>query len=163
MAPRRHVRARRRASEPSGWHSRALLFVCAHNQVSLDEAIERCQLFREIGADITHIAGLKDIDACRRYCDEVSGPKMHNNNSAAFVVAPEVLQELGFALAIYPDLLLGSSIRAMNEALALLKEGGDTSSVAQPFALTKDAMSFDEYDREQERYTEIQERFRNGD
>jgi hypothetical protein len=51
----------------------------------------------------------------RRICAAVDGPKMHNNNSAALVVAPARLAQLGFhGLAIYPDLLLSASIEAMS-------------------------------------------------
>ena len=43
--------------------------------VSLDEAIERCRLFREIGADITFLEAPLDEDEMRRYCGEVDGPR----------------------------------------------------------------------------------------
>ena len=46
--------------------------------VSLDEAIARCQLFRELGADITFLEAPLDEEEMRRYCSEVDGPKMAN-------------------------------------------------------------------------------------
>ena len=48
-----------------------------------EEAVERCVQFRALGADITHVAGLRSEEELRRYCAAVDGPKMHNNNSAA--------------------------------------------------------------------------------
>ena len=68
------------------------------------------------------------------------------------MVPVEKLRELGFSLAIYPDLLLSSSMRAMTRALELLKEGGDSSTVTQTFAKTKSMVGFDKYDEEESRY-----------
>src|SRR5687768_3105687 len=44
--------------------------------VSLEEAVARCRLFREIGADITFLEAPLDQDEMRQYCREVDGPKM---------------------------------------------------------------------------------------
>src|SRR5215216_2544613 len=46
--------------------------------ISLDEAITRCRLFREAGADITFLEAPIDEGEMRRYCAEVDGPKMAN-------------------------------------------------------------------------------------
>ena len=46
--------------------------------ISLEEAIERCRMFREIGADITFLEAPLDEAEMRRYCEEVDGPKMAN-------------------------------------------------------------------------------------
>ncbi len=46
--------------------------------ISLEEAIERCRLFREIGADITFLEAPLDEAEMLRYCQEVDGPKMAN-------------------------------------------------------------------------------------
>ena len=134
----------------------------ARGPLGLQEALERCAAFHELGADITHIAGLQSVEDCEAYCEEVAGPKMHNNNSAAFVLPPARLQQLGFALAIYPDLLLGASIRAMDDALAALRagDGAAMAAVGQPFSATRAALGFAEYDTEMQRYTEAQAEFR---
>src|SRR5688500_17485628 len=44
----------------------------------LDEAIARCRLFREIGADITFLEAPASDEELRRYCREVADPKMAN-------------------------------------------------------------------------------------
>src|SRR5688500_11394174 len=46
--------------------------------ISLDEAINRCQQFRAIGADITFLEAPVNEDEMRRYCAGVDGPKMAN-------------------------------------------------------------------------------------
>jgi len=40
------------------------------------------QIFQELGADLTHVSGLKNEEEMRRYCDAIPGPKMYNNVSA---------------------------------------------------------------------------------
>src|SRR5688572_19989659 len=46
--------------------------------ISLDEAIVRCQMFREAGADITFLEAPLDEQEMSRYCSQVAGPKMAN-------------------------------------------------------------------------------------
>merc|ERR1712046_410520 len=58
----------------------------------LDEAIARCKSFRALGADATFLSGLKTEEDMQRYCIEVDGPKVHNNNSAGYVLPPEKLE-----------------------------------------------------------------------
>ena len=45
---------------------------------SLEEAIERCKLFREIGADWTFLEAPQSEAEMEQYCREVDGPKMAN-------------------------------------------------------------------------------------
>lgn len=134
----------------------------ANGVMGLEEAIERCKAFREVGADITHISGLKSEEECFRYTKAVTGLKMYNNNSASFVLPPDRLRELGFALVIYPDLLLGSAIKAMNHSLLFLKDRqySKLPSLSQHFDVTKRAVGFDAYDEQLRTYAQVQEELR---
>lgn len=125
----------------------------------LDEAIQRCLLFRELGADATFLSGLKSTEDMRRYCEAVDGPKVYNNNSAGRVLPPRELRELGFKVVIYPDLLLSASIKAMDGVLARLKESYDLSTehfadAMLPFSETCEAVGFSAYNAEAARYDE---------
>merc|ERR1711920_209890 len=125
----------------------------------LDEAIARCQVFRSLGADATFLSGLKTIEDMRRYCGEVDGAKVHNNNSAGSVKSPAELEELGYKVVIYPDLMLGASIKAMDNALTRLKGGFQESTAAYadiilPFDETCDAVGMPQYKEEADRYDE---------
>lgn len=42
--------------------------------LGLDEAIARCRAFRKLGADITHISGLKSEEECRRMTSLIARP-----------------------------------------------------------------------------------------
>ena len=85
--------------------------------VSLDEAIARCQAFREIGADITFLEaplGGRDATLLRRR----AGPKMANliEGGKTPLPAPAQLQTIGYTIAVYPLTMLNVSIRAMRDS-----------------------------------------------
>lgn len=125
----------------------------------LDEAIARCSAFRRLGADATFLSGLKTTEDMARYCREVDGPKVHNNNSAGCVLPPSQLEKLGYSLVIYPDLMLSAGIKAMDTALTRLHSGFEVSTAAYadimlPFQETCDIVGFSAYKKESDRYDE---------
>jgi len=93
--------------------------------ISLEEAILRCRLFREIGADITFLEAPLDEDEMRQYCSEVDGPKMANLIEGGKTPIPRLsqLEAIGYKIAVFPLTLLNASIHAMREALRSLKAG----------------------------------------
>jgi len=50
----------------------------ARGPLGLDEAIERCKMFRKIGADWTFLEAPQSEDEMIRYCNEVDGPNLAN-------------------------------------------------------------------------------------
>jgi 2-methylisocitrate lyase-like PEP mutase family enzyme len=121
--------------------------------VSLDEAIARCQSFREIGADITFLEAPVSEDEMRRYCAEVPGPKMANliEGGKTPLLPPAHLESIGYTIAVYPLTMLNVSIQAMREALGQLK-AGQRAAAAMDFEALKAAVGFPEYYAEEERY-----------
>mmetsp|Transcript_41810 Transcript_41810/g.130984 ORF Transcript_41810/g.130984 Transcript_41810/m.130984 type:complete len:304 (+) Transcript_41810:224-1135(+) len=95
----------------------------ARGPLGLDEAIERCQKFREIGADITFLEAPQTVEEMRRYCTEVTGPKLANmlEQGKTPILSPAELADVGFSIAAYPLTLLSAAIKAQENALALLK------------------------------------------
>jgi 2-methylisocitrate lyase-like PEP mutase family enzyme len=120
---------------------------------SLDEAIARCRLFREVGADITFLEAPANEDEMRRYCSEVEGPKMANliEGGKTPLLPPARLEAIGYAIAVYPLTLLNVSIQAMRSALADLKNG-HRAAAAMEFDELKQAVGFPEYYAEEARY-----------
>ncbi|EGZ06068.1 hypothetical protein PHYSODRAFT_531374 [Phytophthora sojae] len=137
---------------------------------SLDEAIARCKEFKRLEADITFLEAPQSVEEMETYCREVPGPKMANmvENGLTPVLLPEELGKMGYKLAAYPITLLSASIKAMEEALRLLKcqTGSDRNDEAGhnatpsaaldnllcDFAHVKDVVGFTEYYAEEERY-----------
>lgn len=119
----------------------------------LDEAIARCRLFREIGADITFLEAPASDAEMRRYCAEVDGPKMANmiEGGKTPLVPPAQLEAIGYAIAVYPLTLVNVSIQAMREALRSLA-AGNRAPAAMDFSELKAAVGFPEYYAEEARY-----------
>jgi 2-methylisocitrate lyase-like PEP mutase family enzyme len=121
--------------------------------ISLDEAIARCQSFRQLGADITFLEAPVSDDEMRRYCAEVPGPKMANliEGGKTPLLSPPQLEAIGYTIAVYPLTMLNVSIRAMRDALGQLK-AGRRAAAAMDFDALKAAVGFPEYYAEEARY-----------
>jgi len=120
---------------------------------SLDEAIARCRLFREIGADITFLEAPTSEDEMRRYCADVDGPKMANliEGGKTPLIPPARLEEIGYTIAVYPLTLLNVSIQAMRSALLSLLRG-ERATAAMEFDELKKAVGFPDYYADEARY-----------
>ncbi len=120
--------------------------------VSLEEAIARCQSFRELGADITFLEAPLNEEEMRRYCAEVDGPKMANliEGGKTPLLPPRKLEAIGYTIAVYPLTLLNVSIQAMRTALASLRR--HEPAAAMDFEDLKKAVGFPAYYAEEARY-----------
>jgi len=120
---------------------------------SLDEAIARCRLFREIGADITFLEAPTTEAEMRRYCADVDGPKMANliEGGKTPLLPPARLEAIGYAIAVYPLTMLNVSIQAMRAALTNLRRG-ERAAAAMDFDELKQAVGFPAYYAEEARY-----------
>jgi 2-methylisocitrate lyase-like PEP mutase family enzyme len=121
--------------------------------VSLDEAILRCRMFREIGADITFLEAPLDEAEMRRYCDQVEGPKMVNliEGGRTPILPLPKLEAIGYTIAVFPLTLLNVSIQAMRAALRSLTAGEGPAGVMS-FEDLKQAVGFPAYYAEEARY-----------
>ena len=119
---------------------------------SLDEAIDRCRAFAEIGADITFLEAPLSEEEMRRYCSEVPGPKMVN--LIEFGKTPLLplarLEVIGYKIAVYPLTLLSTSIKAMRAALEHIQRG-EAADVLD-FQELQAVVGFPDYYAGEERY-----------
>lgn len=119
----------------------------------LDEALERCKAFMDIGVDITFLEAPRDEAEMARYCIEVPGPKMANmveQGNSPFLTPPK-LEEIGYKVAIYPVSMMLASIKAANGVLATLNEGHDTSN-SVTFQELQDVVGFPQYYADEKKY-----------
>ncbi len=119
----------------------------------LDEALERCRAFMDLGVDITFLEAPRDQAEMARYCTEVPGPKMANmveQGSSPFLTPPK-LQEIGYKIAIYPVSLMLAGITAANRVLATLNDGHDTAANAS-FQELQDIVGFPDYYADEKKY-----------
>jgi 2-methylisocitrate lyase-like PEP mutase family enzyme len=118
-----------------------------------DEALWRCQAFRDLGADITFFEAPQSEQEMEALCQGIEGPKMANlvEQGDTPVLAPAKLEALGYQIAAYPLTLLSAAVRAMNDALAALRDGRTPDGLLD-FSELREIVGFDAYDEEQKRY-----------
>ena len=120
----------------------------------LDEAIERCQEFRRIGADITFLEAPVDIDQMTRYCNEVDGPKMANmvEQGDTPYLSPKELYSMGYKVAIWPAAAMLAAIKAMQEVLQRLKAGEVSEDNKITFSELRNIVGFPNYYEMEKKY-----------
>ncbi|MBW2231611.1 MAG: isocitrate lyase/PEP mutase family protein [Deltaproteobacteria bacterium] len=118
-----------------------------------DEALWRCQAFRDLGADITFFEAPHSESEMQRLCAEISGPTMANmvEEGDTPILSPKRLEQIGYRIAAYPLTLLAAAVRAMQAALCDI-EAGRESTGGVDFETLREVVGFPDYDREQERY-----------
>ena len=119
----------------------------------MDEAIERCQAFADIGADITFLEAPKTEDEMGQYCDAFPGPKMANmvEEGETPFLAPTRLQEIGYKIVIYPISLMLAGLKAMEDSLKAMQAGKHPDQLAE-FAHLRDVVGFPDYYEKEKKY-----------
>jgi 2-methylisocitrate lyase-like PEP mutase family enzyme len=92
---------------------------------SVEAAIERCQLFMEVGVDMAKPMGVDTIPEIKRVLKEVPGPHMATLSQAAGPKARslEELEAAGVVAAGFPSLPLFAAVNSVRNVLRLLKTG----------------------------------------
>ena len=100
----------------------------------LDAAIERARLYGEAGADILFVEALESEAEMRRACDALDRPTMANlsNGGLTPMRTAAELQDIGYALAIFPAMTSLVAAAAMEAVLRHLKATGDGEAGGQP-------------------------------
>ena len=103
------------------------LFIAARTDAagvtSLDDAIARCQLFMEAGADMAKPMGADTIAEIKRVLREVGGPHMATLSQAAGPKQRNIaeLEAAGVCAATFPSVALFAAAAAVRNVLRLLK------------------------------------------
>lgn len=113
----------------------------------LTEAIERANLFGDLGADILFVEAPCSREEMQRICEEVEGVKMANlvEHGDTPFLSPQELQDMGYRVAAYPLTLLSVAVQAMQEALALLQTNQHPTDLLE-FQKLQSVLGFPEYD-----------------
>jgi 2-methylisocitrate lyase-like PEP mutase family enzyme len=88
----------------------------------LDAAIERARAYRAAGADVIFVEAPQSDDEIERIAKEVDAPLLINSVPGGLTphLPHERLEQLGYAIAIHPTLLLMGATAAMIRRLAAL-------------------------------------------
>ncbi len=120
-----------------------------------DEALARCKDFAAEGADIIFLEAPESVDEMRRFCSAIAKPCMANMvpGGKTPILPLQELQNIGYKLAVYPVMLLSSSIAAMQAALAALRpESNLPSPAAISFTELQGVVGFPDYWRRETKY-----------
>lgn len=107
----------------------------------IGEAINRAKLFTEVGCDAVFVEAPEEREQMERICREVPGPLLANMvdfGRTPFLTAQE-LEEIGFAVAVWPVASVFTVSRALSALYRTLKETGSTR------AMHDRMVSFEEY------------------
>lgn len=96
-----------------------------------DEALARARAFLEAGADALFVEAPRGRDELAQIGRSVPGVKIANivEGGRTPIVPAAELQQMGFKLAIYANLALRSSAKAVQDSLAHLRRHGDSSAI----------------------------------
>lgn len=119
----------------------------ARSVLGAEEALDRCMMFEDEGADIIFLEGPQTIGEMETLCRRVKTPKMINTlaNGKTPVLSFRELENMGYGLAICPVDLLSAAVSAMRLAAKAI---GETDAVPPPAMLFSDlqnAVGFPEY------------------
>jgi 2-methylisocitrate lyase-like PEP mutase family enzyme len=92
----------------------------------VDEALRRLEAYDKAGADILFFEAPQSEEEMRRACAAFDKPMLANmaDGGKTPILPAKVLQEIGYALAIYPSMTSLVAAAAMEKALRTLKERG---------------------------------------
>ena len=111
------------------------LIVCARTDAravhGLDDAIERCQLYREAGADLLFVDAPVSVEELRRVCSEIDGPCFANlvEGGKTPILSAHQLEAMGFAAVTWPVSASYAIARAVADVYAALLRDGTTNAV----------------------------------
>ena len=129
-------------------------------------ALERVEAYQEAGADILFVEAMTGMDQLAEVPRRFRAPCLFNMASSG--KTPELstrqMQELGFAIVIYPGVTVSAAILAMRRVLDRLRESGEIAELRDdlvPFREYFDLMGMDEIVELEARYA-VEERSRVG-
>ena len=119
----------------------------------LDEALWRARAFADLGADLIFVEAPQSEAELERVAREVPAPCMVNlvEEGDTPILPHARLESMGYRIAAYPLTLLSSAARAMQDALAALREG-KTPERRLAFPELRALVGFDAYDALSRRY-----------
>jgi len=111
------------------------LILCARTDAravhGLDDAIARCQLYREAGADLLFVDAPVSVEELRRVCSEIDGPCFANlvEGGKTPILSARQLEAMGFAAVTWPVSASYAIARAVADVYAALLRDGTTNAV----------------------------------
>ncbi len=134
----------------------------ARSSLGLDEALRRGEAYVEAGADVLFIESPESEDEMRRICSNFDVPLLANmvEGGRTPLLAAGQLQEMGYAVAIFPASGLLAATHALQSVYGWLRQHRTTSACPMPlydFADMNQLLGFADVWAFDERYGQPQE------
>ena len=123
-----------------------------------DAAIDRGRSYEEAGADVIFIEAPETIEQMEQIPKLFAVPCLINIAPRTPLLSIDKLEEMGYAIAIFPGICLASTIKANLESLRQLKETGQARDFGDFIA---SFMEFNQFIGVPE-YNELEEKYRAG-
>ena len=119
-----------------------------------DDAMERCGMFAEEGADILFLEAPETYEEMRAFCAGFEQPKMANMVSGGKtpMLPPNELEAIGYKIVAYPLVAFSAAIEGARRALAAIANGHPEATPQISFDELKTLVGFDDYYTREERY-----------
>ncbi|VCU69863.1 2,3-dimethylmalate lyase [Pigmentiphaga humi] len=126
----------------------------ARTDLGLDEALRRAERYARAGADVVFVEGPESVEEIGLIARQVPTPTMFNmaHGGRTPVIAPDVLQQLGARLAIYPTAALLAAAQAGSDAYQALSRRELPTGPFYPFAAFSQLMGFEWVEQFDARY-----------
>lgn len=104
--------------------------------LGIQEALERCRMFKQAGADILFVDGPQSLDELELIGRELPGPLLANMSETGLTPLRSAaeLQTMGFAIALFPSSTIRLTIKAVSDFLLALKQTGDSRQWVEKMA-----------------------------
>ncbi|MBS0536685.1 MAG: isocitrate lyase/PEP mutase family protein [Proteobacteria bacterium] len=119
-----------------------------------DDAMERCRIFAEEGADILFLEAPESIEEMRSFCAAFDKPAMANmvGGGKTPILPAEELEKIGYRIAAYPLVAFSAAIAATRAALEALKTSSAEKVPQVTFDELKTLVGFDDYYAREQAY-----------
>ena len=96
-----------------------------------DEAMRRARAYHDAGADMLFVEAPRTREQMTAICRDLPGIKIANivEGGHTPIVPAKELKDMGFRLAIYANMVLRSSVKAIQKSLAHLKQAGNSQAI----------------------------------
>lgn len=117
--------------------------------MGIQEALDRCLLFKEAGADILFVDGPQSLEELEQIGRELPGPLLANMSETGLTPlrSASELQEMGYKIALFPSSTVRLMIKAVGDFLEDLRKTGDSRAWVDKMASlgqTNTALGLDE-------------------
>ena len=132
------------------------LFIVARTDAlsveGLDGAIERAQLYMDMGVDMAKVIGADQLDAFQRILREVPGAQMANMSNAnpKGMPTPAEFEAAGATMMTFPSAALFAAVGAVTRAMASLKKDSSLDGARPGFCSLNEYYDLVELERQQQ-------------